>query len=85
MNFKIWPGSTVSLGAGTGKGLADHFNKCTFVYTYIFAAAALNLPVPHGGIGVFLRNPRLVAAQDFSRTDLVILPKLLFAGRTADY
>ena len=85
MNFKTWPGSTVSLGAGTGKGLADHFYKCPFVYTYIFAAAALNLPVPHGGKCVFLCNPRLVAAQDFSRTDLVILPKFFFAGCTPDY
>jgi hypothetical protein len=37
---------TASFGAGVCKGLADHFDKGTFVYTDIFAATALYLLTP---------------------------------------
>jgi len=52
---------TASLGAGVCKGLADHFDKGTFVYTDIFAATALYLLTP-GCKGKFFGDSCLVTA-----------------------
>jgi hypothetical protein len=52
---------TASLGAGVCKGLADHFDKGTFVNTDIFAATALYLLTP-GCKGKFFGDSCLVTA-----------------------
>ena len=75
--------STVSFGAGIGKGLADHFDKGSLVYANVFAATALYLLIP-GCKVIFFDYSCLMTAQNLTRTDLVIFPEFIFTGSTTD-
>ncbi|KPK27579.1 MAG: hypothetical protein AMJ61_05125 [Desulfobacterales bacterium SG8_35_2] len=75
--------STVSLGAGIGKGLADHFNERSLIYPDFLAATTLYLLIP-GCKAIFFDNSCLVTTQNFTRADLVIFPKFVFTGSTTD-
>ena len=81
--YKPGSRSTVSLGAGVGKGLAYHFDKRSLVYSDVLAATALYLVVP-GCKVIFFCNSCLVTAQNLSRTDFVVFPEFVFAGSTTD-
>ena len=59
--YKPGSRSTVSLGAGICKGLADHFDKRSLIYANIFAATAFYL-LCLGCKGIFISNSCLVAA-----------------------
>ena len=75
--------STVSLRAGTGKGVTDHFDKRALIYADFFAATTLYLLIL-GCKGIFFGNSCLVTTQNFTRTDLVIFPKFIFTGSATD-
>jgi hypothetical protein len=75
--------STVSLGAGIGKGLADHFNERSLIYPDFLAATTLYLLIP-GCKAIFFDNSCLVTTQNLTRADLVIFPKFVFTGSTTD-
>jgi hypothetical protein len=75
--------SNVSLGAGTGKGLADHFNKSPLIYADFFATSTLYLLIP-GCKGIFFGNSCLMTSQNLTRAYLVIFPEFIFTGSTTD-
>ena len=75
--------SNVSLGAGTGKGLADHFDKRSLIYPDFFATGTLYLLIP-GCKAIFFGNPCLMTTQNLARADLVIFPEFIFTGGTSD-
>jgi len=75
--------STVSLGAGIRKGLADHFYKRALIYPNFFAASTLYLLIL-GCKGIFFSNSCLVTTQNLTWSDLIIFPQLIFTGSAAD-
>lgn len=81
--YKPGSRSTVSPGAGTGKGLADHFNIRALVCADFFAATTLYLLIL-GCKGIFFGNSCLVATQNLNRANLVIFPQLVFTGSATD-
>jgi hypothetical protein len=74
---------TVSLGAGICKGLADHFNKRSFIYPNIFATTTLYLLI-RACKGIFFDNSCLMTTQNLPLADLVIFPKFIFTRSTTD-
>ncbi len=74
--------SAIALSAGMGKGICNHFEIGAFVNANILAATTANLFIDHDRLLEHTRNPGLVASQDRSGTDLIILPEFLFTGGT---
>ena len=63
----------VSLGAGIGKGLADHLDKRPFVNSNILAAGTLYLVIS-GCKGIFFDNSCFMAPENLSGAYFVIFP-----------
>jgi hypothetical protein len=80
-NDKMLSGSP---GAGAGKALGDHFDEPAFVDPDHVPATAPDLIAVRNETVKHFLNPRLVAAQHFAGTDLVVPVQFAFAGGAAD-